>query len=60
MTNRSAYSGNLILVLATLVVLAGVRPGLSGNHDIEQLWKVAMQGDAEVRLKLRFHVLRRR
>ena len=47
MTNRNARRGNLILVLAVLVALAGFQPGFAEDQDIDQLRQAAEQGHAE-------------
>ena len=43
MTDRNAFRWHLMLLLAALVVLAGVQPGLAEDQDIERLRQAAEQ-----------------
>ncbi len=52
MTNGSACRRESILVLAAVVVLAGFRPGLAEDQEIEQLRQAAEQGDASAQFTL--------
>ena len=52
MTNRNAFRWHLILLLAALVVLAGVQPGLAEDQDIERLRQAAEQGHAQAQNRL--------
>lgn len=52
MTGRNACRGNLILVLAVLVALAGFQPGLAEDQDFKQLREAAEQGEAKAQYNL--------
>ena len=52
MTNRNAFRWHLILLLAALVVLAGVQSGLAEDKDIERLRQAAEQGAAQAQNRL--------
>lgn len=47
MIDRNACRGNLILVLAVLVALAGVQPGFSDDETVQYIRHRAGQGDVE-------------
>ena len=51
-TNRNTCRRQAILVFATVVVLAGFRPGLAEDQEIETLRQAAEQGDASAQFTL--------
>ena len=52
MTNRNSFRWHLMFLLAALVVLAGVQPGLAEDQDIERLRQAAEQGAAQAQNRL--------
>ena len=54
MTRRNTRSGKLSVLLITFVFLGGFQPGFAEDQDIEQLRKVAEQGDAGAQANLGF------
>lgn len=51
-TNRNSCRRQAMLVFATVVVLAGFRPGLAEDQEIKKLRQAAEQGDASAQFTL--------